>query len=345
MGEAKLDTVRLQGLARAFIGSASLFAAIDLKLFTAVAAGHDTAEAFARHAGIQAIDAERLMTMCAGLGLLRFEDGRYRNAPDVERFLVEGGSGYAADWLLFNRPDWDRWGRLAELLGRAEAPKLLGSGYEQMTVEDARRYHRATSSIGFGAGRRFARQVDLSGRRRLMDIGGGSGAYSIVAAQAWPQLRAVVCDLPPVTVVAREFIEQHGVADRVEALACDFTRDPFPDGCDVAVMASNLPQYGRDVIAAVVAKAHVALLPGGEMHLVGEMLDDDRNGPVDAAMWALNEALENSAGVAHTRADCVGYFEAAGFRDVRVSEFVPGILVRVSGTKAMEGARAGEGTA
>jgi SAM-dependent methyltransferase len=334
MSEAKLDTVRLQGLARAFIGSASLFAAIDLKLFGAVSAGHDTVEAFASHAGIQPIQAERLMTMCAALGLLRHEDGRYRNAPDVERFLVEGGASYAGEWLLFNRPDWDGWGRLTERLSASEPPRLIGSGYEHMTVEDARRYHRATSSIGFGAGRRFARSVDLSGRRRLMDIGGGSGAYSIVAAQTWPGLEAVVCDLPPVAVVAREFIERHRVADRVRAVACDFTRDPFPEGCDVAVMASNLPQYGPDVIRAVVAKAHAALLPGGEMHLVGEMLDDDRNGPVDAAMWGLNEALYRSAGVAHTRGQCIGYFEAAGFREVRVDEFVPGILARVSGRKA-----------
>lgn len=334
MAEAKLDTVRLQGLARAFIGSASLFAAIDLKLFTAVAAGHDTIESFARHARIQPLHAERLMTMCAGLGLLRHEAGRYLNAPDVGRFLVEGSDTFAGEWLLFNRPDWDGWGHLSERLASAEPPRRLGSGYEQMSVDDARRYHRATASIGFGAGRRFVRQVDLSRRRRLLDIGGGSGAYSIVAAKAWPQLHAVVCDLPPVVVVTREFIEQHGVGDRVSAQACDFTVDPFPTDCDVAVMASNLPQYDRAVIAAVIAKAHASLLPGGELHLVGEMLDDDRNGPADAAMWGLNEALANSAGVAHSRAECIAYFEAAGFRDIRVEPFVPGILVRVSGTRA-----------
>lgn len=331
--EARLDTVRLQGLARAFIGSASLFAAIDLKLFTAVAAGHDTVEGFAGYAGIQPIHAQRLMTMCAALGLLRHDNGRYANAPDVGRFLVEGEGSYAGDWLLFNRPDWADWGRLTGLMRSEESPRLLSPMYESMTVERARDYHRATSSIGFGAARRFVRSVDLSARRRLMDIGGGSGAYSIVSAQTWPGLEAVVCDLPPVVVVTREFIEQHGVGDRVRAQACDFTRDPFPEGCDAAVMASNLPQYGPDVIQAVIGKAHAALLPGGEMHLVGEMLDDDGNGPVDAALWGLNEVLLGSTGVAHTRAECIGYFEAAGFREVRVDEFIPGILARVCGRK------------
>ena len=79
--------------------------------------------------------------------------------------------------------------------------------------------------------------------------------------------------------VARDFIAANGVADRVEAQACNFTRDPFPVDCDVAIMASNLPMYGRDMIASVIKKAHDALLPGGQMHLIGEMTNDERTVP------------------------------------------------------------------
>ena len=64
--------------------------------------------------------------------------------------------------------------------------------YGEFTVEKARAYHKATYSIGMGAGRRFSRQVDLSGRSRLMDLGGGSGAYSIVATEKFEGLKAVV---------------------------------------------------------------------------------------------------------------------------------------------------------
>lgn len=334
MTEPKLDTVRLQNMARAFIGSASLFAAIDLKLFSAVAAGDNTVEAFAKRASVSAINAERLMTMCAANGLLKWREDHYVNAPDVERFLVESSSSYAAPWLLFTRPAWEQWGKLTEHLRNSEPPKVIGT-YENMTVEYARRYHTATASVGFGAGRRFVKRVDLSGRKKLMDLGGGSGAYSIVAAQTFPQLRAVVFDLPPVVVVTQEFIERNGVADRVTTQGGDFTRDAFPTGCDVAIMASNLPQYSRAIIADVIQHAFDVLESGGEMHLIGEMLDDDRNGPTDAALWGLYETLANSTGITHTRSDCVGYFEAAGYRDIAVDDFVPGILVRVSGRKPM----------
>jgi|TARA_B100000315_G_scaffold260346_1_gene321003 hypothetical protein len=330
--EQKLDTVRLQTMARAFMGSATLYAAIELKLFTAVAGGDDTVQRFAKRAAISETNADRLMTMCAASGLLIWRDDHYINAPDVERFLVEDGARYAAPWLLFTRSGWNRWGELAKQLQNEKEPEVMAAS-KTMTVEYAQRYHKATASVGFGSGRRFSRQVDLSQRNKIMDLGGGSGAYSIVAVQNYPQLSAVVFDLPPVVEVTQEFIQEHGVQDKVTTMAGNFTEDELPKGCDVAIMASNLPMYSREIIQQVIDKAFSALLPGGEMHLVGEMLDDDRTGPADAAIWGLLEVMSNSTGITHTRSDCVGYFERAGFDETRVDEFVPGILVRVSGRK------------
>lgn len=70
------------------------------------------------------------------------------------------------------------------------------------------------------------------------------------------------------------------------------------------------------------------------MHLVGEMLNAERSGPVDPALWGLSEALDNTTGLAHSVADCLGYFNTAGFLDVAMHEFVPGTLNRVCGRKA-----------
>lgn len=332
---SKVDTVRLQNLSRAFISSASLFAAIDLELFTAVSEGDNTVQKFAARSGISEVNADRLMTICASTDLIHWNQDHFENAEDVQRFLVKGEKSYAGAWLTFTRPGWDSFGRLTEKL-KTEDPATVIGNYEVMTVEAARRYHQATSSVGFGSGRRFVRQVDLSSRSKIMDIGGGSGAYSIVAAETHLGLLATVLDLPPVVEVTREFIADHELEDRVTAEACDFTADPFPADCDVAIMASNLPQYNREIIGNVISKAFDALLPGGEMHLIGEMLDDDRTGPLDAAIWGLYETLSNSTGMTHTRAECVRYFENAGFTDVEVAEFIPGILVRVWGRKPVD---------
>jgi len=326
------DTTRLQRLVHSYRDAAALMAAVELGLFTQVARGADTEAAVARALDLSAANAERLVTACVALGLLVRDGERVRNAPDVARFLVEGEPTYAGPWMLFSKPDWTEWGRLSTHLRRRESV-VLGKYAQGFTVEQARKYHEATYSIGMGAARRFVRQVDLAGRRQILDLGGGSGCYCIVAAQRYPQLRAIVLDLPPVVEVTREFIASHGLADRVSALAGDFTRDALPAGPDVVIMASNLPQYSREIVQAVITRAFAALAPGGEMHLIGEMLDAARTGPRDPALWGLAEALWGSTGLAHSVAECQAYFERAGFRDVAAHDFVPGVLTRVTGMR------------
>ncbi len=327
----RLDTTRLQKIAQAYWESAALMAAVELEVFTAIARGQDTIPAVARTAGIGERNAERLLTALTAMTLLVREGERFSNAADVERFLVKDGARYAGPWILFTKPRWEAYGKMSERLKSGEVNKL--GAYKEFTVDDARRYHAATYSIGMGAARLFSRQVDLASRRLMLDLGGGSGAYSIVATQTYPGLQAIVLDLPPVVVVAREYIAASGAAGRVSAIAGDFTESEFPGGVDVVVMASNLPQYEPDLIRLVVAKAFAALVPGGEMHLVGETLNDDRNGPLSAALWGLNEGVYGSTGKAHTESEVKGYLRDAGFEDVAVHPFVPGVLSRVTGRK------------
>jgi hypothetical protein len=328
---ATVTTVRLQNIAQSYGQSAALMAAVELGVFTAIARGAGTFDEIARAVGILPTNAERLVVLLCAAGLVEKDSGRLKNADDVQRFLVEGEPGYMGPWITFTKPQWNEWGRLTEHL-RVQELKRMGS-IGDFTVEDARRYHKATYSIGMGAGRRFVRQVDLSRRKRIMDIGGGSGAYCIQAAKQHPHIRGIVLDLPPVVVVTREFLAENGVADRVTAEPCNFVTDPFPADCDVAIMASNLPMYSREIIASVVRKTHDALLPGGQMHLIGETTNNERTGPWGPAYWGLGQAISESEGIAHSEADVIGYYRAAGFKDVKVEEFIPGSLSRIVGTK------------
>ena len=332
MSDAKrVDTVRLQNIAMGFWESSALMSGIELGLFTAISNGAGTDIELASALNITPLNAERLVTVCMAMNLVTKPQGRFENAADVERFLVEGKPGYAGPWMLFTKPRWDKFGKLSDYL-RNKDEVVLGQ-YDGLTLEAARRMHQATSSIGMGAGRRFVRQVDLSNRTKILDLGGGSGAYSINAAKKHDHINAVVFDLPPVAVVAREYIAEHGVGDQVEAIGGDFTKDNLPTDCDVAIMASNLPLYSRPIIAKVIQRAFDALLPGGEMHLIGETLDNDLSGPIGPALWGLAEAINGSTGLAHTEADCLGYFKKAGFTNIGVHEFVAGTLSRITGTK------------
>lgn len=328
------DTVRLQRISKAFWESAALMSAVELGVFTAIARGYNSIAALAEEIDIEPLNAERLLTALTAMDLLHYNNEEFFNAEDVERFLVEDSAAYAGPWMLFGKPRWDGWGDLtARLKIRESEQRKLGMYDDSFTVERARTYHQATYSIGMGAARRFHKQVDLSQRRKILDIGGGSGCYCIIGAQQHPNLRAEVLDLAPVVAVTNEFLADNGVTDRVQATVCDFTTDAFPTDADVAIMASNLPQYGRDTIAAVIRKIYEALLPGGEFHLIGEMLDPDNTGPLAPALWGLSEAVNYSTGLAHNETECRTYLEHAGFNNISVHEFIPQTLTRITGYK------------
>ena len=333
MTDKKIDSVRLQNIVQGFGQSAALMSAVELGIFTAIDGGATTIESVAEAVEIHPVNAERLLTMLTAMNLVHLDENGFSNADDVARFLVEDSPRYAGPWMLFNKPQWNDWGQLTDHL-RAKELKVLGP-IGDFTVDDARAYHKATYSIGIGAGRRFVRHVDLAGRKKILDLGGGSGAYCINAANTYPEITAVVFDLPSVAEVAREFIAENGVQDRVSAIGGDFTQDEFPSGADVVIMASNLPMYGPDMIGRVVQKAFDALEPGGEMHLIGETLNDDRVGPIGPAYWGLGQAISETEGVAHSEADCIGYFETAGFKDVAAIPFIEGTLTRIHGLKPL----------
>ena len=330
--KAKVDTIRLQDISYGHKAAGVLMAAIELDLFTKVSEGAGTIPEIAKALNLSLLNAHRLVAACAGIGLLDKDGDKYRNPSDVERFLVKGKRSYAGPWILLQKRDFEKWKELADHL-RSPMPTSVLGAYGTYTYDMAKELHQATYSVGLGAGMRFARDVDMSNRSMILDLGGGSGAYCIAALQKYPQLKAVVFDLEPVCRVAEEFIAQWGLSDKISTHPGDFTKDPFPAGADVMIQASNLPQYDSGYLIEVFRKGYRALEPGGEYHLVGEALDDETGGPLGPCLWGIAEVLYQSQGRSHSEKEVQGYLEEAGFVDVRIHSFIPGSLSRITGRK------------
>ena len=330
--KGKVDTIRLQNLSYGVKTAGILIAAIELDLFSRISEGISTIPEIAEAMNILPLNAHRLVVACTGMGLLIKNGPNYSNAPDVERFLIKGKRNYAGPWMLSSKKGFEQWGNLADLLSSSKPPSILG-GYESFTYEKAKALHEATYSVGLGAGMRFSRDVDMSNRSLILDLGGGSGAYCIAALQKYPDLKAIVFDLEPVCQVAEEFIAQWDLSDNITTHPGDFTKDPFPSGADVMIQASNLPQYSAERLTEVFKKGYEAMKPGGEYHLVGEALDEEEGGPLGPSLWGIQEVFGGSEGRSHSEKEVQGYLETAGFVDVRINAFIPGSLSRITGQK------------
>lgn len=294
----------------AYWATGAYFAAVELDLFTHLAAGPATPEEIAARMGIADRPARLLLTACVPLGLAEKKDGRYRNTLLAETYLVKGRPTYIGDYpRLLGKRAWAAWGELAEA-ARQDAP-VRGSFDED--PEFPRIFAEATHTLRMlTAARALAEAYDFSAHRLLLDIGGSSGAFVIQAARRYPGLRAIVFDLPPACAVAERMVLQAGLADRITVTPCDFRTDPLPDGADVVLLSLVVNTQPDAEAERLLRKVHAALPSGGVLLIHEPFLDDDETGPKGAALFSL-QMLAITRGRARTQAEYRAFLASLGF--------------------------------
>jgi len=326
----KLTTQRLSEMAFGFRQSGTLMAAIELDLFTKMAEGPAEPAEVAEKIGIPTESVERFMIACAAIRLLEKRGDKYANAPDVQKYLVRGNPTYYGDWLLYEcKDDYDDWKNIASVL---RPPKR---NYKDMASdpEKARAFTISGYNSSISAGHKLAKEFDFSPYSLFLDLGGGSGCYSIAACSRYPHLRAIVYDQPNVCVVTEEFIAQAGLSDRIKIHTGDFFEDAFPRGADLVAYITPLQSYDRDEVQLLINKAFDVVEPGGAILVVDYMLNDDKTGPLEPAFYHLIGLSPVSGGRVNSGAEFCEYLRKAGFVDPEVDDFIPGMLGRVTAKK------------
>ena len=317
------DPSLVMQLALAYRSSAALFAAAELNVFGALADGPKTAEEVARSLQCAEPAMRLLLETCATVGLLNGVDGRYSNTPVVDAFLVRGRPAYSANGLKYAEDLYPVWGRLADLVRTGRAPMtpqtILGDDKEK-----TRAFVLAMHERAHGIGSVLPHLPDLSGRRRLIDIGGGPGTYTVGLVKRTPGLSSTVLDVPGVLEVTRELIDASGVADRITLLPGDYLKTPFGSGYDAALLSGMMHRETPDGCRLLLRKAFEALDPGG-LAIVSDVFfeDDAKRTPPFAVSFALNMMLTSDEGSAHAKTEMAAWMSEIGFRDVQGRNLPP----------------------
>ncbi len=282
--EPVTDVRDISRIAYGFMASKALFAALNLDLFTRLRGAAKDLDTLAGEVGVASNRLETLLAVLTSVGLLVREGATWTNAPGSERYLVRGAP---ADFGDYYRYQIDRivYPALAHLdAGIAGDRAGLAPRVQHTRADD---FTRAQHAGSLGPAYRLARSIDLSGRTSLLDVGAGSGAFAITLCRAARSLRATLLDIPQMLEIARGFVDQAGLADRIELLPGAALEVTWPMRQDVVLMSYLLSAVpGRD-IDALLDRAWQALAPGGLLLVHDFMLDDDRSGPPLAAAWFL----------------------------------------------------------
>lgn len=307
----------LTDMARGYRAAQILFTCVELGVFEALACDTQTADGVAATLKADPRGVALLLNAAVACGLLEKHDGRFRNAPLAAACLAPGGEDYIADSLRLESAFYRRWGHLTAAVKTGQRPEE--NVRDEHPDDWVRRFEYALYAMARPVAPVIAAALDLPAETplRVLDVGGGHGAYGIALARRYPRLTATVFELPRVVPVAQEIIAQAGMAQRVTVQAGDFQRDDLGRDYDVALVFGVLngePPEGRP---ALIRKVFTALKPGGRVVLRDFVLDADRAGPPEAAVFALQMLLATEAGGLDTREDWARWLAAAGFAPPR----------------------------
>lgn len=283
-----VDERSLYDMSLGLFGYQAAVVAFDLGLFGFLAEGPADTVEVAERFGMERQSADAMLLVCLSLGLLE-RDGRALRLSEVGRtYLAPDSRSYFGGYLhnvMVAQPEVTSFASIKEtLLGKRRLADK-GETLFQENAQDAERARAFTRSMhghSIAPALAWPLHIDLSDLGHMIDVGGGSGAHAIGAALRWPELSAEVMELPSVTPVVAEYVEDYGLSDRISATPGNFWSDPLPAGV-LHFFGDIFHDWSDEKSLTLMAKSFSALPPGGRLVIHEVLFNDEKTGPFQAA--------------------------------------------------------------
>jgi len=297
----RTDPAPIFELYRGVYATALLTAAVaEFKLFDRLACGPKSEPQLLAELRLSARAGNVLLVAMRAMGLLASDaDGRVMLTDLSREHLVSGGEFDVSDYVA-QAADNPAVREIAERL-RTNRPaghepqeqgvafiyrQGMPSAMEQEAA--ARRHTLALAGRAKNVAPVLAERAPMADARVLLDVGGGSGIYSIACLKRYPKLRAIIWDRPQVLKVAREFADAEGVSGRIEFRSGDMFADPVPAECDLMLLSNILHDWDVPECQALLTRLSAALPTGGRLLIHDVFLADSLDGPLPIALYSAN---------------------------------------------------------
>ena len=298
---------------RGFFKSRVILTAAELDLFTRLAKGQARADDLAKELRCDQRCLTRLLDCLVALNLLSKQDGIYQTSERGALLSAEHPETELPMVLHINGL-WETWSGLTETLKTGENPRR--KPVADRGKDSLKDFIGAMHVVGRSLSNEIADSYDLSPFKKLLDIGGATGTYTIAFLEKNPQMTAVLFDLPDVIPWAEERLGSEGLVGRVELVAGDFYHDELPRGCDLALLSAIIHQNSPQENLDLYGKIHGALEPGGKLLIRDHVMDPGRTFPPQGTLFAINMLVNTKGGDTYTFDEMKDTLEAAGFGEV-----------------------------
>lgn len=301
-------------IAMAFQQSRILLTAVELDLFTSISKDSLTSEKIAKKLGTGKRATDRLLNALCAIGLVSKKKNLFSNTPAAAKFLIKGEKGYMAG-LLHTSGLWKTWSTLTEAVkkGSKTAPDPIKKrSPEWFEAFIAAMHHRAAATASV-----VVSKLDLKKVSKMIDIGGGSGAYAMAFVRAKKEMTATVFDLPNVIPLAERYVAEAGLLDRINFAKGDYNKDEFGKDFDLVFFSAIIHINSPEKNQSLMDKAARALKPGGQVVIQDFIMDKGRTTPPFGTFFALNMLVGTEDGDTYTETEIKSWLKKSGFTGIR----------------------------
>ncbi len=305
------ELIKMSG---SYWSACTLHAGVELDLFTPLAETPATAAELSAQTRLNQRGLSMLLDALTALDLLQKKDDVYSTTPFSAEVLAKTSAKYMGHIISHHHHLVESWARLAESVSSGQPVRNRVS--HEPSEAERESFLMGMFNLAMHMAPIIVPQIDLTGRKHLLDLGGGPGTYAIHFCMQNPAIKATIFDLPSTRRFAEQTVARFAMQQRIDFLSGDFDDDVFAGRYDVAWLSHVLHGEGEAECANMLQKTAAALEPGGLLLVQEFILDDERTKPVFPALFSLNMLVGTPDGKAYSERELILLLENAGLERI-----------------------------
>jgi ubiquinone/menaquinone biosynthesis C-methylase UbiE len=313
--QAPVTPERISQFAWGYVPTLVLEAAVKHGVFDTLDSGPKTVQQIHEATGASLRGLSAIMNALVGIKLLEKTGSCYCLTPESQTFLVSTKPGYLGGMIKHTSTQLlPNFLQLNEIVATGKPAKSVnqqsdGAEFFQEFVADI-------FPLSYPSAQVLAQHLNLGATEQpvnVLDLGAGSGVWSIALAQSAPNVHVTVVDWPPVLDTTKAIVSRFGLSDRYEFVAGDLLEAPFGNGYAAATIGHILHSEGEERSRKLLARTFEALAPGGTIAIAEFLVDSDRCGPAGSLLFAVNMLVNTDEGDTYCCEEISQWLEEVGF--------------------------------
>jgi ubiquinone/menaquinone biosynthesis C-methylase UbiE len=256
---------------------------------------------------------DRLMNALCGMGLLKKVKGKFYNSDLSSKYLVEGNPEFMGN-LYHTNHLWKTWSHLTDSVKKGSS--FTGDQNKVEKEDWVEAFISAMHYRGVKQGKILSMMIDLTNIKKMLDVGGGSAAFSMEMVKKNPSINAVVLDLPHVIPLTKKYIDEAGLLDKFNFIEGDYLTKDFESNYDLILLSAIVHINSYEQNKMLIKKCADALNKNGMVIISDFIMNDDRTQPYHGAMFSLNMLVGTSSGDTYTEGEMKEWLESAGLSKI-----------------------------